>query len=64
MSDARKRLDWEAMFNLAIDPEKARGIVHLPNRRRKIPVPCAATLCNEKYEPDFRRREIVDIYDE
>ncbi len=25
MSDARKRLDWEEMFRLAIDPEKARA---------------------------------------
>lgn len=24
MSEARRKLDWEAMFNLAIDPEKAR----------------------------------------
>ncbi|MCL1888632.1 MAG: phosphomethylpyrimidine synthase ThiC, partial [Kiritimatiellaeota bacterium] len=25
MADARRNLDWEAQFNLALDPEKARA---------------------------------------
>ena len=28
MSEARRNLDWESMFNLAIDPEKARAYRH------------------------------------
>ena len=40
MSTARKKLDWEEMFNLAIDPEKARNYRESAAQKKKIPVQC------------------------
>jgi phosphomethylpyrimidine synthase len=43
MAKARKALDWEAQFNLAIDPEKARAV-----RKEKNPDPIEeCTMCGE-----------------
>ena len=41
MSTARKNLDWESMFDLALDGEKARP-------KKKTPVPCAAISAPSK----------------
>ncbi len=48
MSAARKNLDWERMFELSIDPEKARSYRRRPGRRRRIPVLCAEISARSK----------------
>ena len=40
MSEARRELDWEKQFELAIDPRRHAVIVQRVNRRRKIHVLC------------------------
>ena len=42
MSDARRRMDWEEMFSLAIDPVKPRKYLRARLPRRRAPAPCAA----------------------
>ena len=48
MSTARKKLDWEEMFALAIDPEKAR-------RYRAEAKPEKEDTCGKEYEPHSGR---------
>lgn len=43
MSEARRNLDWEAMFNLAIDPEKARRY----RRESKTEDSNSCTMCSK-----------------
>ena len=43
MSTARKKLDWEAMFDLSMDPEKPAATAQKQNQRKKIPAVCAVT---------------------
>ena len=41
MSCARKNLDWEKMFELAIDPKKARTYRQQAKPKKKILAVCA-----------------------
>ncbi len=41
MSDARRRIDWEEMFSLAIDKENQEDILKVPHLRTNIPARCA-----------------------
>ena len=41
MSEARRNLDWEKQFELAIDPKKHAVTVQKANRKKKIHVRCA-----------------------
>ena len=41
MADARRKLDWEAQWECAMDPETAkRNLERHVNRNMKIPAPC------------------------
>lgn len=58
MSLARKNLDWEKMFSLAIDPEKARRV---PGRGKagegRYMFHVREFLRGKEYEPDPGRRD-------
>ena len=41
MDKARRVLDWDAQFDAAIDPEKARRYRQKPSQKKKIPALCA-----------------------
>ncbi len=41
MSDARRRIDWEEMFSLAIDKENQDDILKVPPLPTNIPALCA-----------------------
>lgn len=41
MSKRRQKLDWEGMFELAIDPENAENTEHHQHQKKKAPAPCA-----------------------
>lgn len=43
MSDARRRLDWEEMFSLAIDSEKARRYFE----SREVEVKDSCSMCGK-----------------
>ena len=54
MSAARKKLDWEAMFGLAIDPEEGAGIPSvLQAGEGGYLLHVRQFLCRAQYEPDF-----------
>lgn len=64
MSDARKRLDWEAMFNLAIDPEKARRYRASSKPEKEDTCSMCGNFCAMKNMNRILDGEIVNIYDE
>lgn len=64
MSDARKRLDWETMFNLAIDPEKARRYRAMSKPEKEDTCSMCGNFCAMKNMNRIMEGEIVDIFDE
>jgi len=48
MSEARRNLDWNRMFELAIDREKRKDTAKARCLKMKTPVPCAAECAQSK----------------
>ena len=64
MSLARKNLDWEEMFNLSIDPEKARAYRALAKPEKEDTCSMCGNFCAVKNMNRILDGEIVSIYDE
>ncbi len=64
MSDARKRLDWETMFQLAIDPEKARRYRAMSKPEKEDTCSMCGNFCAMKNMNRILDGDIVDIFDE
>ncbi len=64
MSDARKRLDWETMFQLAIDPEKARRYRVMSKPEKEDTCSMCGNFCAMKNMNRILDGEIVDIFNE
>jgi phosphomethylpyrimidine synthase len=64
MSDARKRLNWETMFQLAIDPEKARRYRAASKPEKEDTCSMCGNFCAMKNMNRILDGEIVDIFDE
>lgn len=64
MSQARKRLDWEAMFSLAIDPEKARSYRESAKPEKEDTCSMCGNFCAVKNMNRILDGEIVTIFDE
>ena len=59
MSTARKKLDWEEMFRLCLDPEKRPGATgQRQSLKRRTPAACAVIcLRSQEHEPYPGRRD-------
>lgn len=64
MSTARKKLDWEAMFSLAIDPEKARKYRESAKPEKEDTCSMCGNFCAVKNMNRILDGEIVSIFDE
>ena len=64
MSTARKNLDWEEMFRLAIDPEKARRYRAQAKPEKEDTCRMCGNFCAVKNMNRILEGEIVSIYDE
>ena len=64
MSLARKKLDWEAMFDLAIDPEKARKYRESSKPEKEDTCSMCGNFCAVKNMNRILDGEIVSIFDE
>ncbi|MCD8237994.1 MAG: phosphomethylpyrimidine synthase ThiC [Clostridiales bacterium] len=64
MSKARKKLDWEAMFDLAIDPEKARRYRAESKPEKEDTCSMCGNFCAVKNMNRILDGEIVSIFDE
>ena len=64
MSTARKKLDWEEMFRLAIDPEKARRYRAQAKPEKEDTCSMCGNFCAVKNMNRILEGEIVSIYDE
>ncbi len=64
MSTARKKLDWEEMFSLAIDPEKARRYRAEAAPEKEDTCSMCGNFCAVKNMNRILDGEIVSIYDE
>ncbi len=64
MSLARKKLDWERMFELAIDPEKARAYRASAKPEKEDTCSMCGNFCAVKNMNRILDGEIVSIYDE
>lgn len=64
MSLARKNLDWEEMFNLSIDPEKARAYRASAKPEKEDTCSMCGNFCAVKNMNRILDGEIVNIYDE
>ncbi len=64
MSTARKNLDWEEMFRLSIDPEKARAYRASAKPEKKNTCSMCGNFCAVKNMNRILDGEIVSIYDE
>ena len=64
MSDARKRLDWEEMFALSIDPEKARRYRSEAKPEKEDTCSMCGNFCAVKNTNRILEGEIVSIFDE
>lgn len=64
MSQARKNLDWEAMFELSIDPEKARHYRAMSKPEKEDTCSMCGNFCAVKNMNRILDGEIVNIYDE
>ena len=64
MSAARKRLDWEEMFSLAMDPEKARAYRASAKPEKEDTCSMCGNFCALKNMNRILDGEIVSIYDE
>lgn len=64
MSTARKKLDWEEMFRLAIDPDKARAYRESARPEKEDTCSMCGNFCAVKNMNRILDGEIVSIYDE
>ncbi len=64
MSAARKKLDWEAMFDLALDPEKARKYRAESKPEKEDTCSMCGNFCAVKNMNRILDGEIVSIFDE
>lgn len=64
MSTARKNLDWEEMFRLSIDPEKARRYRAQAKPEKEDTCSMCGNFCAVKNMNRILNGEIVSIYDE
>lgn len=64
MAAARKALDWEAMFDLAIDPEKARRYRAEAAPEKEDTCSMCGNFCAVKNMNRILDGELVDVYDE
>ncbi len=64
MSTARKNLDWEEMFRLSIDPEKARRYRAQAKPEKEDTCSMCGNFCAVKNMNRILDGEIVSIYDE
>ncbi|MBC8538354.1 phosphomethylpyrimidine synthase ThiC [Christensenellaceae bacterium NSJ-63] len=64
MSAARKKLDWEAMFDLAIDPEKAREYRESSRPEKEDTCSMCGNFCAVRNMNRILDGEIVSIFDE
>lgn len=64
MSTARKNLDWEKMFKLSIDPQKARNYRALAKPEKEDTCSMCGNFCAVKNMNRILNGEIVNIYDE
>lgn len=64
MSTARKKLDWEEMFKLALDPEKARNYRETAKPEKEDTCSMCGNFCAVKNMNRILDGEIVSIYDE
>ena len=64
MSTARKKLDWEKMFELSIDPEKARKYRSEAKPEKEDTCSLCGNFCAVKNMNRILDGEIVSIYDE
>lgn len=64
MDKARHSLDWESMFNLAIDPEKARSYRASSKPQKEDTCSMCGNFCAVKNMNRILDGEIVSIFDE
>ena len=64
MSTARKNLDWEEMFRLSIDPDKARRYRAQAKPEKEDTCSMCGNFCAVKNMNRILEGEIVSIYDE
>lgn len=64
MSTARKNLDWEKMFDLAIDPQKARKYRNEAKPEKEDTCSMCGNFCAVKNMNRILDGDIVNIYDE
>ena len=64
MSEARKRLDWEEMFRLSMDPEKARRYRAEAKPEKEDTCSMCGNFCAVKNTNRILDGEIVTIFDE
>lgn len=64
MSLARKKLDWERMFELSIDPDKARAYRASAKPEKEDTCSMCGNFCAVKNMNRILDGEIVNIYDE
>ncbi len=64
MSAARKKLDWEEMFDLCLDPEKARRYRAEAKPEKEDTCSMCGNFCAVKNMNRILDGEIVNIYDE
>lgn len=64
MSQARKKLDWEEMFKLSIDPEKARAYRASAKPEKEDTCSMCGNFCAVKNMNRILDGEIVSIFDE
>ena len=64
MSAARRDLDWERMFQLSIDPEKARRYRASAKPEKEDTCSMCGNFCAVKNMNRILKGEIVSIFDE
>ena len=64
MAIARQKLDWEAMFDVAIDPEKARAYRASSKPEKEDTCSMCGNFCAVKNMNKIMEGEIVSIFDE
>ena len=64
MDKARKVLDWEAMFDEAIDPDKARAYRASSKPEKEDTCSMCGNFCAVKNMNKIMDGEIVSIFDE
>jgi phosphomethylpyrimidine synthase len=64
MSDARKRLDWETMFRLSIDPDKARRYRESSKPEKEDTCSMCGNFCAMKNMNRIMDGEKITIFDE